>query len=334
MTLKNEKTVSNSEGNAGLVRRFFGLSESSAVVAARLLFFVFTVFTDNFLTPYNIFNLSRNVAIFTFVALGQVMVLVVGAMNLSLGAIGALTVVVMGYCAQVMGIPPYAAALIGLVFGIVCGFINGILVVKLRLNAFIITLATSFIFKGLSVGITKGFPYTEIPKSFTLLGRGNFLGISYLFWVAVLFMIIMFIVFKFTLTGRQILSTGGNMDAARLSGIRTDRIIVLCNILSGFFAAFAGMLYVSRMGSATPQIGNDWLIISFAVAVIGGTSLQGGVFTSLGLICSGIRIAFIKNGLVMLHVDIYYEETFLGIVILLSVAVESLRIRLTGRTSA
>ena len=211
----------------------------------------------------------------------------------------------------------------------ICGWFNGFLVIKLKLNAFIITLATSFIFKGLSIGITKGFPYANIPKGFTVLGRGGMLGISYLFWLMLLVMLLMFIVFKFTLVGRQILATGGNAEAARLSGIRTHRIIVLCNILSGFFAAFAGMLYISRMGSATPQVGEEWLIISFAVAVIGGTALNGGVFTSVGFICSGIMIAFIKNGLVMMHVDIYYEQTFLGLVILLSVALESIRQRLT-----
>jgi ribose transport system permease protein len=317
---------------SGYIRRFFGRNESSAVVAAALLFLVFAVVTDNFLTPYNVFNLSRNVAMFTFVALGQSLVLVVGAMNLSLGAIGALSVVAMGYCTQILGIAPLLSALIGIAIGILCGVLNGLLVVKLKLNAFIITLATSFIYKGLSVGITKGFPYTDIPKSVTFLGRGSFLGISYLFWLALLFMFLMYVMFRFTLVGRQILATGGNVEAARLSGIRTNKVIVLCNALSGFFAAFAGMLYVSRMGSATPQIGIDWLIISFAVAVIGGTSLQGGVFTSLGLICSGIMIALIKNGLVMLNVDIYFEETFLGLVILVSVAVESLRVRLTSRS--
>ena len=330
MVLPDNTSLRDSVKKHGVVGRFFNRNESSAVVAAVVLFLVFTFFTENFLSAYNIFNLSRNVAIFILIALGQAMVLIVGAMNLSLGAIGALSVVVMGYCTQILGISPWISSIIGIAIGILCGFINGMLVVKLKLNAFIITLATSFIFKGLSIGITKGFPYTEIPKQFTIVGRGGFWGISYLLWLALLCMAIMSIVFKFTVVGRHILSTGGNIDAARLSGIRSNNIIVLCNGLSGFFAAFAGMLYASRMGSATPQIGVDWLIISFAVAVIGGTALTGGVFTSIGLICSGIMIAFIKNGLVMLHVDVYFEQTFLGLVILVSVAVESLRKRLTG----
>lgn len=330
MALKNQSDISKPR-NRSIVGRFYKRNESSAVTAALLLLLVFTFFTDNFLTPYNMFNLSRNVAIFIFVALGQAMVLVIGAMNLSLGAIGAFSVVTMGYCTQMLGISPWISALIALAVGMLCGWFNGIFVIKLKLNAFIITLATSFIFKGLSIGITKGFPYANIPKDFTVLGRGGILGISYLFWLALIFMLLMFVMFRFTLVGRQILATGGNAEAARLSGIRTNRIIVLCNILSGFFAAFAGMMYISRMGSATPQVGDDWLIISFAVAVIGGTALSGGVFTSIGFICSGIMIAFIKNGLVMMHVDVYYEQTFLGAVILLSVAVESLRQRFTSK---
>ena len=329
MTQPNSNPENALGKKTNIIGRFFKRNESSAVTAAVLLFLVFTIFTENFMTAYNLFNLSRNVAIFIFVALGQAMVLVIGAMNLSLGSIGAISVVAMGYCTQILGISPWISAIIALAVGILCGTINGLLVVKLNLNAFIITLATSFIFKGLSIGITKGFPYANIPKGFTVIGRGGFLGISYIFWLMLLVMLLLFLMFRFTLIGRQILATGGNAEAARLSGIRTQKIVVLSNILSGFFAAFAGLMYISRMGSATPQIGDDWLIISFAVAVIGGTSLKGGVFTSIGFICSGIMIAFIKNGLVMMHVDVYYEQTFLGAVILLSVAVESLRQKFT-----
>lgn len=145
-------------------------------------------------------------------------------------------------------------------------------------------------------------------------------------------LIIMAVFFRFTLTGRRILATGGNREAARLSGIKTDKMIMLCHVMSGLFAGLAGVLYVSRMGSATPATGQDWMLISFAVSIIGGTSLNGGVFSAVGLLCSGFMMAIIKNGLVMLEVNQYFEQTFLGLIILMSVAIESVRKKYVGES--
>ena len=131
--------------------------------------------------------------------------------------------------------------------------------------------------------------------------------------------------------GRRILATGGNLEAARLSGIRTDNIVLLCHTLSGFFAALAGMLWISRMGSAQPSTGTDWLIVSFAVSIIGGTALSGGEFSAVGFLASAVMLTLIKNGLIMLNVNVYFEQTFLGIIILLAVSVESIRMWLSNR---
>ncbi len=149
-------------------------------------------------------------------------------------------------------------------------------------------------------GISKGYSYTNIPKTFTVIGRKGLFGMPYLLWIAVGTLLVIFYIFRFTVFGRRLLATGGNLDAARLSGINTNRIIFAANILSGFFSSIAAILWVSRMGSAQPSTGQDWLIISFAVAIIGGTALKGGSITALGLLMGGIIMVLIKNGLVIL----------------------------------
>ncbi len=327
--------VSDSPRVSGFGQRISKLlrrNDISVVIATALLFLVFSIGTDSFFSQYNLFNVSRTAGLYVFIALGQMIVLVVGGMNLSLGGIGGLVVVTAGYTMETMGLSPWQAAPIAILVGMLAGAFNGFIVIKSQINSFIITLASLFIFTGLVTGISRGFPYTEIPKSITFLGRGSLFGVPYLFLLAILILAIMAYVFKFTVVGRQILATGGNLEAAQLSGIRTDRIILLCHTLSGLFGAMAGLLWVSRMGSAQPGTGSDWLIISFAVAIIGGTALTGGEASMLALLASAILLVLIKNGLIMFDVNVYFEQTFLGLIILLAVSLDRIRAAVQSST--
>lgn len=291
-----------------------------------MLFALFALFSDGFLSSYNVFNVSRTAAIYIFIALSQAMVILVGGMNLSVGTIGGLSTVVAGLMMEQMGVHPVFAVICALIIGLLCGYVNGMLIIKLKLNAFVVTLATQFVFQGLVFGISKGFPYTEIPKWITVVGRGGINDwIPYLLVIAFITLCIVAYIFKFTIVGRNLLATGGNTEAAQLSGIKTDKMIVIANMLSGLFAAIAAMLWISRMGSAQPGTGVDWMIISFAVAVIGGASLDGGVLYPFGILASGFLIAMIKNGLVMVGVDVYLEQSFLGLIILFAVSIETVR---------
>jgi ribose transport system permease protein len=306
---------------AALLRR----SDISVVLATLALFVVFSIGSSSFLTEYNLFNMGRTAALYVFVAIGQAIVVVIGGMNLSLGAIGGLSVVMAGMAMQDFHLAPPVAFLVALLVGSLAGLFNGAIITRLHLNSFVATLATSFIFAGLVNGISKGNPYTNIPKDITFIGRGDIGGVPILFALMLVLLIGVAYFFRFAVTGRRILATGGNAEAARLSGVRTDRVIVLANVLSGLFAALAGYLWITRVGSAQPSIGSDWLIISFAVAIIGGTALAGGEISALGLGAAAIMLTLIKNGLIMFNVNVYYEQTFLGLVILLAVSLESLR---------
>ena len=300
-------------------------SDINVVLATLGLFALLSVASESFLSSYNLFNVSRTASLYVFVAMGQAIPLVVGGMNLSLGYIGGLSVVFAGVAMQDLGLDPVIALPIAITVGLACGLLNGLLITRLKINSFVVTLATGFVFAGLINGISQGFPYTNIPESISVIGRQSFFGFSWLLILMVITMVIVGYFFRYRVTGRRLLATGGNEEAAKLSGVRSDRIIVIAFMLSGFFAALAGYLWVTRLGVAQPSIGSDWLIISFAVAIIGGTSLKGGQFSALGIVASAFLLTLIKNGLVMLNVNVYYEQTFLGLVILLAVSIESLR---------
>jgi ribose transport system permease protein len=223
------------------------------------------------------------------------------------------------------------AVVFGLTTGALCGAANGFIISRFRLNSFVVTLATSFIYQGFVNGISLGRPYSKIPAGFTVLGKGDVLGIPNMVFLMLAALAILFYVFRYTVIGRRLLATGGNIDAARLSGINTSRMIMLANVLSGLCASVAAILWVSRMGTAQPATGGDWLIVSFAVTVIGGTALSGGTISAFGFLFSGLLMALIRNGLIMLGVNVYFEATFLGLIILMAVMVEYFRMNVAAR---
>jgi ribose transport system permease protein len=311
-----------------LVRR----SESSSVLALIVLWIIFSIGNRSFTTSYNVFNVFRTSSENYFIAMAQAMVIIVGGMNLSIGGIGAMSAVLGGYCMDVMGSPPLVAVLAGIAVGIASGFFNGILITKLRINSFIVTLATSFIFFGIVKGATGGYPFGNIPRSFTWIARNDIGGTIPLIFMIMLISIVFFILFfKYSILGRELLATGGSLEAAKMSGINTDRIIIYANILSGLLASLIGLFTVARMSAASPLMGEDWMLTSFAVAVIGGTALSGGKISMIGMFAAAILITIIKNGLVMMRVNVYYLQAFLGVLIIAAVILEVARARYNER---
>lgn len=315
-----------------VIKNILSRKETGIIAAALLLFIIFSVTSESFLTAYNLFNIGRTLSLYVFIALAQTMAIIVGGMNLSVGAIGGLVTITAGYLMDIVGLSPWLVVPLAVLVGLAAGALNGLIITKVGINSFVVTLSTLFVFEGLVNGISRGYSYTKIPETFTIIGRKGVLGIPYLLWFMAFALLIVFYVFRYTVFGRRLLATGGNIDAARLSGINTDQIILGANIMSGLFAAIAAILWVSRMGSAQPSTGQDWLIISFAVSIIGGTALKGGSITPLGLFMGAIIMVLIKNGLVLLGTNIYFERTFYGLIILLAVVVDRVRALYSARS--
>jgi ribose transport system permease protein len=313
------------------LKKLTGRSETSVFAAVLLLGFLFSVFSSNFLSSYNIYNLSRTAALYIFIALSQASVIIVGGMNLSLGYIGGMTVVAAGYMMQNWGASIFATIVGGLTIGVIAGLFNGLVITKMKINSFVVTLATSFIFKGLVTGVSEGFPYTNLTPGFTTMGRGMVFGLPYMIFLAIAVLLGVWYLFKYTIIGRKLLATGGNLQAARMAAINTDNTIIIANVLSGLFAAIAGLCAVSMNGSAQPTTGGDWMVYSFAVAVIGGTALSGGAISAVGIFIASFLIVMIKNGLVMINANIYFEQSYLGLILLIAVSLSSISSFLTER---
>lgn len=292
--------------------------EMPVLIATLLLCMVFWVSSENFFSAYNMFNLMRTAALYVFIALSQTMVMMVGGTSLCVGYVGAMAVVAAGHCMQNLGMGGFPATVIALLVSCICGAINGIIIWKLKLSAFVTTLATQFIFKGLVTGFSNGFPYTGLSPNYTEFGRGSLLGIPYMAWLAVVILLAVWYTFRYTTVGRKMLATGGNERAAQMAAVNTDKMRLIANILSGLFAGVAAVCTISMNGTGQPTTGADWMLYSFAVSVIGGTGLAGGVICPVGLAIAAFLIVIIKNGLVLMNANVYYEQTYLGLILLLA----------------
>jgi len=294
------------------------------IISAAILFAVLALISQSFISGYTMFVVSRQMAFYVLVALSQAFCLVVGQMNLAVGAIGSITTIVLGLGLETWGLPAWLAVILALGIGLLAGALNGLLITRLKIDSFIVTLSMMFIFMGLRSGISGGSPY-KIPESFSFIGQKSLFGVPYVFLLVVLLLGLVGYMFRNTIFGRRLLATGGNAAAARLSGIATDRMVVWAHVLSGAFAALAAVLWASKLGSAAPETGDDWLIISFAVAIIGGTGLSGGVISALGIFMGSAIFMLIKHGLVEVKANPYYANSFLGLLILLAIVVDRVR---------
>jgi ribose transport system permease protein len=286
---------------------------------------IFGIFTTGFVSEFNVYSMSRSAAVAVVIGLSQMVVIALGQMNISVGAIGGVVAMFTGFLVQVVGVPFPIAILLGIGFGGLLGLINGVVIARTRINSFVITLGTASVFSGLMYIATKVEAFRNLPADFLALGQARWLGISPLAFGMVLAGALLWFIYKRTTLGRQMLATGANPVAARLSGIPTDRMIETAHVLSGGLAGLAGIMLVLRIGSAIPSIGEDWVLASFAAPAIGGTLLSGGVVSVVGTFVGGLLLATIGNGLTLLNIPNFWVELSTGLVLLVAVILDRVR---------
>lgn len=305
--------------------------EASGVLAALVLLVVaLAVASPAFLSQYNLSVVARQASFVGLIALGQTLVLLIGGIDLSVGAAAALSAIFGSLLLTQTGIDPYLVLPITLAFGFGLGSINGFFVARLGLNPFIVTLASWEVFAGLTLVITRGYPIRPLGEKFAVFGQGTILGLP----VPVVFFLVSGAILTWVLArtrfGRNIYAIGGNRDAAALVGIRVWRVEFIVFGLAGMFAALAGILYASRMDSGQPSVGEGWLMGAITAAIIGGTSLKGGQGTIVGTIFGALLMAVLANGIVLLSVSGYWERVIIGLVVLIAILVDLLRRRRPG----
>jgi ribose transport system permease protein len=294
------------------------------IISTAILFTVLSIESQTFLSKYTMFVVSRQMAFFVLIALSQAVCLVVGGMNLSVGAIGSITTVILGLCLDNWGLSGWVAVPVALAIGCASGLLNGLIITRLGIDSFIVTISMMFIYMGLRSGVSGGQPYA-VPDSFIYVGQGSLWGVPYVFLIMLAVLLGVAYMYRHTVFGRRLLATGGNKEAARLSGINTERMILWANVMSGLFASLAAILWASMLGSAAPETGDQWLIVSFAVAIIGGTGLNGGVISAFGILMGGAIFMLIKHGLIEVKANVYYANSFLGGLILLAIVIDRVR---------
>ena len=284
--------------------------------------------TPNFFSEYNARVIMMSAMITAVVGLSQMVIIATGGMNLSVGYIGGLTAIFCASAMQDWGLSTPVAILIGLGLGTLAGLVNGVLISRLggtSIMSFLITLATSFAFQGISQGYSQANSYVRLNADFCAVGSAEFLGMPLLAYVMLLIVFAVWILFKYTGLGRQILAFGANTRAATLFGVRPGRTIIFANTISGFLAACAGIMLSARMGTATIDIGLNWMLFSFAAPIIGGTRQTGGEVNVWGVVIGAIILSTIENGIVHLNINVYWNELIRGVVILLAIVVDTIR---------
>ena len=284
-----------------------------------------SIIAPAFLTSFNWFVMLRSVCVSILVAFSQMVMLGVGQMNLSVGALGGLVAIIVGGLMDAWGWPALPAIAVALMVGGLAGFINGWLTVRTGINGFIVTLATASAFAGINLGITKAVPFYNLPSNFLAFGNGKIGFFPILLVVPLIVTFALAVFFSRSVEGRYLLAVGGNSTSAELSGISVSRAIVISHIISGLLAAAAGVLAVAQLGSAQPTIGADWLVISFAAPIIGGASLSGGSISIVGTVIAVLLVGLIQNAMVLLAVDPYWVTFLLGALILVAVWINRYR---------
>ena len=298
----------------------------SGILAAVLIgIAALSVSAPAFLTEFNWFVLLRSICVSLLVAFSQMVMLGVGQINLSVGALGGLIAIVTGGLMEAWGWPTIPAVLAALAVGAAAGWLNGWLTVRTGINGFIVTLATASAFSGINLGITQAVPFYNLPADFVAFGNGRVGLFPLLLIVPIVVTVLLVIFFTRTVQGRYLLAVGGNSHAAELSGISVSRAIVFAHTLSGLLSAAAGVLAVAQLGSAQPSIGADWLVISFAAPIIGGASLSGGAISITGTVIAVLLVGLIQNAMVLLAVDPYWVTFLLGALILIAVWINRYR---------
>ena len=212
----------------------------------------------------------------------------------------------------------------GLMTGLACGLLNGLLIAKLRLPDFIVTLGTLSVFRGAALIYTNGQPIYAIPASFRHIFAGRLASLPTPVLLALVIAGIAFFGVRYMVVGEQIVAVGGNEEAARLSGIKIDRIKILVYVLSGLLSSVAGLVLIGRIGAAEPIGGNGFELQAIGAAVIGGASLFGGVGNPLGSLIGALTLGALQNGLTLLDVPSFWQYVASGVVVILAVYLDRL----------
>lgn len=297
-----------------------------------VLFVVFSVAARNFFTVRSVLTLLLQTSTVTLMGIGVTFVIITGGIDLSIGSVIALTGTVAVIAANA-GIPIWLSMIIGLLTGVGTGLTNGLLITKLKLPPFIATLGMMMVVRGVALTITNAYSMPA-PPAFGALGNNTlfaagqkFPGISYPVIIMIIIAVIFHFLLRWTRIGRYTYAVGSNEEAARLSGIKINRVKIINYIFCGFLSALSGIILASRLVTSQPNGGTGYELNAIAAAVIGGTSLMGGMGTVGGTVIGSFIMGVLTVGLTMAGANYFMQQIVIGLVVIGAVAFDQLRSR-------
>jgi ribose transport system permease protein len=291
-----------------------------------VLFIALSIASPYFLTANNLASVARQTAVFNTMALGMTIVIISGGIDLSVGSILGLSGLI-GTMALERGYPIVISMLIGVGAGTLCGLFNGLMVTRLRIPPFVVTLGTLGIFRGLALIFSNGLPVHRIPPGFSFLGEGNIAGVPFVLWMLVICAVAVHVVLEHTRLGRYAFAIGSNRIASIYAGIPVNFHVTAVYAIGGALTGLAGMIEASRLMTGQPTAGQGYELQAIAAVVIGGGSLNGGEGSVVGTLIGAFIMGLLSNGADLLNISNYWQQVIIGSVIILAVTLDEVRKR-------
>lgn len=316
MNKKQQSNILVSNPIVGYLKRNAGI-----LIGLMALFLFLSFFTDSFLKVSNLMQVLRQICINALLAYGMTFVLIIGGIDLTVGSVvgasGVMMVILLNN-----GFHIAVAFLLSIAVGAFVGLINGSITALTGMPPFIVTLSMQGSIRGIAYVITDGRSVACESSAFDAIGNGKIFGVPMPIYIVIITTIIISIILYYTKFGRRMYAVGGNVVAAKFSGIHVKKITIMVYIISGILSALAGIILASRMYSGQPTAGQGYESDAIAAAVLGGTSFNGGIGTIGGTIIGALVIGFLSNGLNLLHVSSYVQMIIKGIVIIVAVGID------------
>ena len=286
---------------------------------------ILSISNSNFRTVSNIMNVFLQVSNYAVLGMGMTFVIMTGGIDVSVGSTMVVSAAVYVVATQNAGMSEPVGLIFLVIVAIVMGLINGFGVAYLGMPAFLVTLATQCIGRGLSLVLTGGRSFRNLGESFSFVQNASFLGIPFMVWIAIIMFVIGYLILHRTVYGRKVMAVGGNANAARVSGIDVKKVTMSTYLLLGLVSGLAGFMTMARLGSYYAAMGESMEFMVIAGVVIGGTSLSGGTGTMLGTVVGTLIIGIINNALNLFGVNADWQQVARGIVIFAAVMFDALR---------
>jgi ribose transport system permease protein len=311
--------------------RFAGILRSNELVlflVVLVLLVVGFVINPRFLAIDNLKIITRDAAILAIAAIGVAFPILTGGIDLSVGSMAGLGGVLAALFIKSWGLPIWLGVIMTLGIALLIGLMHGLFVTKLHMHGFLITLVTLGVARGFCLVVTNAFPITGLPPEFNAIGQGlllNLIPVPVLICAGLA--ALMYYLLRFSYVGRQIYAVGGNMEAARLSGINVDARVILCYIISAVCAALVGIIQTARLTMGHPGTGQGFELLAITGCILGGLSLMGGQGSLIGVVVGSLLIGILQNEMIILNINPYWHTIVISFVLLVAIVVDYVRRR-------